>query len=184
MQVRTTALPGVILIEPRVFRDARGFFLETFQASRYTEAGVLGPFVQDNHSCSSRGTLRGLHAQRLHPQGKLVRCVEGEVWDVAVDVRRGSPTFGKWIGVTLSAENFLQIWVPPGYAHGFCVVSERAQVEYKVTELYRPDDEIGFLWNDPELAIDWPIEAPILSAKDSTNKTLRQAMDLLPHYTA
>lgn len=176
-----SAIPEVILVEPKVFRDARGFFLETFHAERYQEAGITGPFVQDNHSRSVPRTLRGLHAQERHPQGKLVRCVEGEIWDVAVDVRRGSPTFGHWVGYSLSADNHRQLWVPPGFLHGFCVLSPGgAQVEYKCTDLYRPDDELAVVWNDPELAIAWPIDDPVLSAKDAAQPTLRAVWDRLP----
>jgi dTDP-4-dehydrorhamnose 3,5-epimerase len=153
------------LVEPDVFRDARGFFLETFHARKYREGGIPYHFVQDNHSRSLRGTLRGLHAQRLRPQGKLVRAVRGEIFDVAVDIRKGSPTFGNWMGATLSAENFLQIFVPPGFAHGFCVLSEMAEVEYKCTDFYDGADEIGLLWNSA--GIDWPLNDPLLSAKDA-----------------
>ena len=148
-----------------MFRDARGFFLETFHARKYREGGIPYHFVQDNHSRSLRGTLRGLHAQRLRPQGKLVRAIRGEIFDVAVDIRKGSPTFGKWMGATLSAENFLQIFVPPGFAHGFCVLSEMAKVEYKCTDFYDGADEIGLLWNSA--GIDWPLKDPLLSAKDA-----------------
>jgi dTDP-4-dehydrorhamnose 3,5-epimerase len=162
-----TAIPEVICIEPRVFRDARGFFLETYHAERYAAAGVASRFVQDNHSQSARGTLRGLHMQCAFAQGKLVRCVAGEVFDVAVDVRPDSKTFGRWVGETLSAENFRQLWVPPGFLHGFCVVSDSAQIEYKCTAPYHPEDELGVIWNDPDLAIQWPVPAPQLSAKDA-----------------
>jgi dTDP-4-dehydrorhamnose 3,5-epimerase len=140
VRVVETALPGVLIIEPRVFRDHRGFFLESYQADRYAAAGITAPFVQDNHSLSARGTLRGLHLQFNRPQGKLIRVIEGEIYDVAVDVRRGSPTFGKWVGQVLTERDCLQIYVPPGFAHGFCVVSERAQVEYKCTDYYFPED--------------------------------------------
>jgi len=173
MRFEPTAIPDVIKIEPRVFRDARGFFLETYQAQRFAEGGVALRFVQDNHSRSAHATLRGLHMQVAFAQGKLVRCVAGEIFDVAVDVRRGSPTFGRWVGETLSAENFRQLWVPPGFLHGFCVTSESAEVEYKCTELYHPEDELGVLWNDPELAIRWPVSAPLLSAKDAGLPRLR-----------
>jgi dTDP-4-dehydrorhamnose 3,5-epimerase len=161
-----TAIPEVICIEPRVSRDTRGFFLETYHAERYAAAGIPAEFVQDNHSLSARGTLRGLHMQVAFSQGKLVRCVAGELFDVAVDARPGSKTFGKWVGETLSAENFRQLWVPPGFLHGFCVLSESAQLEYKCTELYHPEDELGVIWNDPDLGIQWPVSAPTLSAKD------------------
>ncbi len=169
MKLVPTELGGLIIIEPDVFRDARGFFLETYHQRKYAEAGLPAAFVQDNHSRSARGTLRGLHAQRRKPQGKLVRVIEGEVFDVAVDARRGSPTFGRWTGVPLSAENFRQLYVPPGFLHGFCVTSETAQVEYKCTELYDPADEVGVIWNDPVLAIAWPVKDPALSKKDQVH---------------
>lgn len=175
-----TALAGVFLIEPVVFRDARGFFLETYHAGKYAAGGLDVHFVQDNHSKSQRGTLRGLHAQRRNPQGKLVRAVEGEIFDVAVDVRRGSPTFGRWVGEVLSAENFRQLYVPPGFVHGFCVLSETAQVEYKCTALYDPQDELSVIWNDPEIAIDWPIKEPLLSNKDAAAPRLDEILDHLP----
>ena len=182
MKFHPTALGGVILVEPTVHGDARGFFLESYHLEKYTEGGIAARFVQDNHSKSKRGTLRGLHAQRLNPQGKLVRAVEGEIFDVAVDVRRGSPTFGQWVGATLSAENFRQLWVPPGFVHGFCVLSESAQVEYKVTALYDPADEYGVIWNDSEIGIDWPIDEPLLSAKDAGAPSLEEVRDRLPRW--
>lgn len=166
MRFTPLALPEVVLVEPDVHRDARGFFLETYHLEKYREGGILGPFVQDNHSRSVRGTLRGLHAQRRRPQGKLVRAVEGEMFDVAVDIRRGSPTFGRWVGVRLSGENFRQLYVPPGFAHGFCVLSDVVNVEYKCTDFYDPADEIGLAWNDPDVGIEWPIADPIVSDKD------------------
>lgn len=172
MQVLPTRLPGVVLIEPRVFRDDRGFFLETFHAARYAEHGLTLPFVQDNHSLSRYGTLRGLHFQRTRQQGKLVRVVEGTIFDVAADIDPGSPTYGHWVGAELSADNFRQIYVPPGYAHGFCVVSDVAQVEYKCTDVYDPADEGGVMWNDPVLGIAWPVVAPILSARDQQHPPL------------
>ncbi len=172
MKFLRTELDGVIVVEPDVFRDGRGFFLETYHAAKYREGGIAAAFVQDNHSRSTRGVLRGLHAQRARPQGKLVRCVEGEVFDVAVDARRGSPTFGQWIGVTLSAETCRQIYVPPGFLHGFAVVSETAQVEYKCTGLYDPSDEVGVIWNDPAIGIAWPVSDPVLSKKDQVHPTL------------
>jgi dTDP-4-dehydrorhamnose 3,5-epimerase len=180
MRFLPTELPGVLLIEPAVFRDARGFFLESYHAARFAEAGIEAPFVQDNHSFSVRGTLRGLHGQLRFPQGKLVRCTEGSVFDVAVDVRRGSPSFGRWAGFELSAENFRQLWIPPGFLHGFCALSERAQVQYKCTQLYRPEDEVGVVWNDPDLAIHWPVEAPLLSDKDRALPRLAYIVDRLP----
>lgn len=182
MRFLATELPGVLLIEPDVHKDARGFFLETFHARRYAEGGVLGPFVQDNHSHSTRGTLRGLHAQLARPQGKLVRAVSGEMFDVAVDIRRGSPSFGRWVGTTLSGANFRQLYVPPGFAHGFCVLSDEVDVEYKCTAFYDAADEISLLWNDPELAIRWPSDAPILSEKDARARPLRELIDRLPAY--
>ena len=177
-----TELAGVILIEPRVFRDDRGFLLETFHEQKYTEGGIPGPFVQDNHSRSVANTLRGLHAQRLRPQGKLVRAVEGEIWDVAVDIRRGSPTFGRWVGFELTADNFRQLYIPPGFAHGFCVLSDLAQVEYKCTRLYDPSDQLAIAWDDPRLAIQWPFEAPMLSIQDAAAPTLDEVEELLPLY--
>ncbi len=182
MSFQTTTLEGVILVEPRVFTDERGFFIETYHLERYRRGGIPAVFVQDNHSRSSLGILRGLHAQRLHPQGKLVRCVEGEIWDVAVDIRIGSPTFKKWFGARLSAENFHQLYVPPGFAHGFCVLSDIAQVEYKCTDFYHPEDEIGLAWDDPDLAIDWPLKDPTLSTKDQEAPRLEEIRDLLPTY--
>jgi dTDP-4-dehydrorhamnose 3,5-epimerase len=182
MKVHATDLPGVVVLEPTVFRDPRGFFLESYHAQRYTEAGISGAFVQDNHSRSARGTLRGLHAQEHHPQAKLLRVIEGEVWDVAVDIRVGSPTFGRHVGVTLSAEDQRQIYVPTGFAHGFCVVSDSAQVEYKCTDYYHPEDELRILWSDPALAIPWPVRDPVLSDKDRAAVPLRTLLDRLPRY--
>jgi dTDP-4-dehydrorhamnose 3,5-epimerase len=175
MKVIETRLPGVRIIEPKVHGDARGFFIETFQAERYrTDAGIDLPFVQDNHSRSTRGVLRGLHAQYPQPQGKLVRVARGEVFDVAVDINPASKTFGVWVGVTLSDANHRQFWVPPGYAHGFVVLSEYADFEYKCTDYYHPQAEIGLIWNDPEVGIEWPIENPRLSEKDLKLPTLAQ----------
>jgi dTDP-4-dehydrorhamnose 3,5-epimerase len=182
MKFRPTALPEVVVVEPDVYRDPRGFFLETYHARKYREGGIGGAFVQDNLSRSVRGTLRGLHAQRHHPQGKLLRVVEGEIFDVAVDIRRGSPRFARWVGVRLSGENSHQCYVPPGFAHGFCVSSEQAVVEYKVTEFYDPADEITLIWNDPDLAIEWPITDPVLSVKDGAGLRLRDLMEVLPVY--
>ena len=174
-----TDIEGVIIVEPSVHRDERGFFLETYHVRRFQEGGILETFVQDNHSRSVRGTLRGLHAQRRHPQGKLVRAVQGEVFDVAVDIRPRSPTFKKWVSAVLSAENFREIYVPPGFLHGFCVLSEHAEVEYKCTDFYVPGDELGVIWNDPEIGIRWPITAPILSAKDRAHPRLSDVLPLL-----
>ena len=182
MKVLATDLPGVLLIEPDVYRDPRGFFLETYHQMKYAEAGIPGPLVQDNHSFSLRSTLRGLHAQGRRPQGKLVRAVEGEMFDVAVDIRRGSPTFGRWVGFVLSGENFRQLWIPAGFAHGFCVLSERVHVEYKCSDYYDPGHEIGIAWNDPQVGIRWPIERPVLSAKDAAAPRLAEILDRLPAY--
>jgi dTDP-4-dehydrorhamnose 3,5-epimerase len=182
MSFTPTQIPEVILVEPNVFRDDRGFFLETFHLDRYREGGIGLPFVQDNHSRSVARTLRGLHAQRRRPQGKLVRAVEGEIWDVAVDIRRGSPTFKQWVGVTLSADNFRQLYIPPGFAHGFCVLSEVAQVEYKCTDLYDASDELGLSWDDPEIDIAWPIGDPLLSKKDAVAPTVSDSFDHLPDF--
>ncbi|HTM04520.1 MAG TPA: dTDP-4-dehydrorhamnose 3,5-epimerase [Vicinamibacterales bacterium] len=172
-----TDLPGVILIEPQVFRDARGFFLETFHAGKYAAAGIPTKFLQDNQSSSVKNTLRGLHLQWRKPQGKLVRVVRGEVWDVAVDLRRDLPTFGRWTAVMLSANNFHQLYIPPGCAHGFCVLSNVAEVEYKCTEFYDPADEVGIAYDDPELAIPWPVQAPLLSVRDQHHPTLRELLE-------
>ncbi|MBU6950788.1 dTDP-4-dehydrorhamnose 3,5-epimerase [Hahella sp. HN01] len=174
MKVIQTKLSGVVIIEPKVFGDHRGFFMETYQASRYRdEAGIDLAFVQDNHSRSGRGVLRGLHFQKSKPQGKLVRVTQGEVFDVAVDLRKGSPTYGQWEGVILSGENHLQFYVPPGFAHGFCVLSETADFQYKCTDYYDPSDEGGLIWNDPDIGVVWPIDSPNLSQKDLVLPTLR-----------
>lgn len=176
MQVISTPLSGVMVIEPRAFADSRGYFLETFQRARYVEHQLPAEWVQDNLSRSVRGTLRGLHYQRHHPQGKLVYVIRGLIWDVAVDLRRSSPTFGQWYGLELSDENHRQLYVPPGFAHGFCVVSEIADVAYKCTTPYQPQDERTLLWNDPALAIPWPpIEPRIVSAKDERGLPLASA---------
>ncbi len=183
MNVVRTPLPGVLLIEPKVFGDDRGFFVELYRQQRYGKAGVDLSFVQDNHSRSSRGVLRGLHYQIEHPQGKLVTVITGEVYDVAVDIRRGSPTFGKWFGCVLSAADHRQLFIPPGLAHGFCTMSESADVLYKCTDVYRPEDEAGVLWSDPDLAIDWPAMTPILSAKDGEYPILAKiSPERLPVY--
>lgn len=181
MKITATPLPGVLLVEPSVFGDERGFFLESYRADRLAEAGVTLPFVQDNHSRSRKGVLRGLHFQIKHPQGKLVRVTQGEVFDVAVDIRPGSPSFGKWYGAHLSAENHLELWVPPGFAHGFAVLTETADFLYKCTGYYRPDDEGGILWNDPDIGINWPLADPQLSAKDRAYPRLKDIpKDRLP----
>lgn len=175
MNVIETSLPGVLLIEPTVFGDERGFFLETFQADRYRdEAGINLVFVQDNHSRSRQGILRGLHFQKSRPQGKLVRVVRGEVLDVAVNIDPSSPHFGKTATMLLSEENKRQAYIPPGFAHGFQVISEVADFEYKCTDYYDPTDEGAVLWSDPDLAIDWPFPTPLISAKDAAAQTLRE----------
>ena len=181
MNVITTDLPGVLIIEPKVFGDERGFFYESFNAKAFQEAtGLDTQFVQDNHSRSQKGVLRGLHYQLQNTQGKLVRVTAGEVLDVAVDIRRSSPHFGKWVAVRLSAENHRQLWVPEGFAHGFVVLSDHAEFLYKTTDYYQPSAERSLLWNDPTLAIDWELtEAPQLSAKDQAGKPLMEA-DLFP----
>jgi dTDP-4-dehydrorhamnose 3,5-epimerase len=166
MRVSETDLPGVFLIEPRVFADPRGFFMETWHAERYRQENIPGPFVQDCYSHSIRGVLRGLHYQLNHPQGKLVGVLQGTVFDVAVDIRLGSPTFGHWVGVTLSGDNHRQLYIPAGFAHGFCVLSEVVDFFYKCTDFYAPEDEYGLRWDDPQLGIDWPLSAPLLSEKD------------------
>jgi dTDP-4-dehydrorhamnose 3,5-epimerase len=182
VRVVATELPGVVIIEPDVIRDERGFFLETYHAEKYRQHGLVLPFVQDNHSRSAGGTLRGLHLQLRHPQGKLIRVVEGEIFDVAVDVRRGSPTFGRWTALGLSADNFKLCYVPPGFAHGFCVVSPVAQVEYKCTDVYDPAGELGIAWDDPTLAISWPVQTPLLSPRDRNNPSLSAVTAQLPEY--
>jgi dTDP-4-dehydrorhamnose 3,5-epimerase len=184
MKFVTTSLPGVIVVEPDVFRDPRGFFFETYHARKYRDGGIDATFVQDNHSRSTRGILRGMHAQRQRPQGKLVRVLQGEVFDVAVDIRRGSPTFLKWVGVTLAADNFRQCYVPPGFAHGFVVISEIAEFEYKCTDFYDPSDELRILWNDPAIGIEWPVRDPILSDKDRTGRPIADLMEHLPVFEA
>jgi dTDP-4-dehydrorhamnose 3,5-epimerase len=183
--VRVTPLdhPEVLLIEPDVFSDARGFFMETFHAAKFTQQGLPEVFLQDNHSRSVRGVLRGLHYQLQHPQGKLVRVVTGEVFDVAVDIRKGSPMFGKWVGAVLSEANQRQMYVPPGFAHGFCTLSEQADFLYKCTDLYAPGDDYGIAWDDPDLAIEWPQLDYLLSDKDIGNPQLSES-DNLPDYEA
>ncbi len=176
MKITDTVLPGVLIIEPTVFGDHRGFFLETFQTERYREAGIDLPFVQDNHSRSQRGVLRGLHLQRSRPQGKLVSVSRGSVYDVAVDIDPASPTCGQYVGVELSDDNHCQLWIPPGYAHGFCVLSDVADFQYKCTDFYYPDDETGLLWNDSDVSVPWPIATPKLSEKDQKLPTLRQLL--------
>lgn len=174
MKTTPAQLSGALLLEPKVFKDPRGFFFETWQEGRYQEAGLPTHYVQDNTSYSSRGVLRGLHFQYPRAQGKLVTVLLGEIFDVIVDIRVGSPTFGKWEGFKLSSENNLQLWVPKGFAHGFCVTSEKALVIYKVTEVYHPEEECSVLWNDPDLKIDWPKLDFQLSAKDQKGKNLKE----------
>jgi dTDP-4-dehydrorhamnose 3,5-epimerase len=182
VRVTPTEIPEVLLIEPDVYRDPRGFFLETYQAERYRACGIEGTFVQDNQSRSVAGTLRGLHVQVDRPQAKLVRVIVGVVYDVAVDIRRGSPTFGKWVAVELSAANFKQCYIPPGFAHGFAVLSPEAEIEYKCTDVYDKAAEIGIAWNDPALAIQWPVERPLLSDRDQHHPTLAAQAERLPAY--
>ncbi len=181
MKVEKTKLPGIVIIEPRIFGDERGFFLESFHEKRYAEqAGIKEKFVQDNRSRSTKGVLRGLHFQKTKPQGKLISVNDGEVFDVAVDIDPESETFGQWVGVILSGKNHLQIYVPPGYAHGFVVVSDLADFQYKCTDFYHPDDEAGIRWNDETIAIDWPIDsAPLISHKDAQLPTITEYVDAL-----
>jgi dTDP-4-dehydrorhamnose 3,5-epimerase len=181
MKVVPTELPEVLVIEPRVHGDSRGFFYESFQAQRYAGAGITGSFVQDNLSRSSRNTLRGLHFQEPKAQGKLVQVLRGTVWDVAVDVRRGSPRFGRWVAVELSETTPRQLWIPPGFAHGFCVLSETADFFYKCTELYAPECERSIAWDDPRIGISWPVANPLLSPKDRAAPRLEEA-PVLPSY--
>jgi dTDP-4-dehydrorhamnose 3,5-epimerase len=171
-----------LLVEPDVHKDARGFFLESYHSNKYAEAGLNVKFVQDNHSRSAQGILRGLHSQLHKPQGKLVRVVQGEIFDVAVDARPGSPTFGEWVGQVLSAENFLQLYVPQGFFHGFCVLSPLADLEYKCTDFYDPEDEIGIRWDDPDLKIQWPVTQPILSERDKRLPALQEIRASLEAY--
>jgi dTDP-4-dehydrorhamnose 3,5-epimerase len=177
LTVTPTAIPDVLMLEPKVFGDARGFFFESFNAREFAQATRLDTqFVQDNHSKSAKGVLRGLHYQIQHPQGKLVRVVQGRVFDVAVDLRKSSATFGRWVGMELSADNHRQVWVPPGFAHGFVVLSESAEFLYKTTDYWYPEHERTLLWNDPAIGIDWPIDfVPQLAAKDQIGKLLAQA---------
>ena len=176
MKVIPTALPDVLILEPKVFGDERGFFYESYNKQALEECGIHAEFVQDNHSRSAKNVLRGLHYQIKQPQGKLVRVVEGEVFDVAVDLRRSSPTFGKWVGVNLSASSKRMLWVPAGFGHGFLVLSEYAEFLYKTTDYYAPEYERCIVWNDPEIAIEWPVAGePILSSKDKTGHSLKQA---------
>ena len=177
-------VPGVLLLKPSVFRDERGHFLESHNAQAWAEAGVDVCFVQDNTSFSIQGTLRGLHAQIRKPQAKLVRVLDGRIFDVAVDLRKGSPTFGQWAGAELTAEGFEQLFIPAGFAHGFCVLSETARVAYKVSDFYDPGGEVSLAWDDPEVGIDWPISDPLLSAKDAAANSLSELAAVLPDWTA
>lgn len=172
MTFEKLSLPGLVLITPTVHGDDRGFFMETYRESDFLAAGIAGPFVQDNHSRSGHAVLRGLHVQQPYAQGKLVRVIAGEVFDVAVDTRPGSATFGAWEGVVLSSENRKQLWVPPGFAHGFCVLTDFAEFAYKCTEYYHPETESSILWNDPSIGIAWPIDMPVLSERDRNGITL------------
>jgi len=177
-KIQRLEIPDVILIEPEVFSDERGFFMETYKYSEFSAFGINEHFLQDNHSRSAKGVLRGLHYQNPpKAQGKLVRVILGEVFDVAVDIRKGSPTYGRWVGVVLSSENKRMLYIPPGFAHGFCVLSDAAEVLYKVTKEYAPECEAGIIWNDPEIGIEWPIEHPIISSKDAQWPTLREAVN-------
>ncbi|MBV8201218.1 MAG: dTDP-4-dehydrorhamnose 3,5-epimerase [Acidobacteria bacterium] len=183
MKVTATSIPGVMVIEPRVFHDPRGFFLETFHRRKFQESGLPGEFVQDNHSYSTaRGILRGMHAQLHHPQGKLVRAVIGEIFDVAVDLRPDSPAFGKWVGVVLSEANAHQLYVPPGCAHGYFVMSDTSHVEYKCTSFYDQPDEIGLAWNDPEVGIEWPAGTPLVNERDGAWPRLAELRPRLAPY--
>ncbi|MDL1980490.1 MAG: dTDP-4-dehydrorhamnose 3,5-epimerase [Deltaproteobacteria bacterium] len=177
MNIITTSLEGVLIIEPRVFKDNRGFFMETYNQNKYQKAGINRRFVQDNLSYSVCGTLRGLHFQIKHPQAKLVQVITGEIFDVAVDIRKGSPTFGNWTGVVLSAQNKRQMFIPEGFAHGFCVLSETAHFSYKCSDFYAPDDEGGIIWSDPDIGIKWPVKEPVISEKD---KHYSRLCELLP----
>jgi len=172
MKILREPLPGLVLIQPDVYGDERGFFLETWQQKRYKEIGIKEDFVQDNWSRSAKGVLRGLHFQQENPQGKLVSVRTGKVFDVAVDIRKDSHTFGKWVGEELSDENHLQLYVPPGFAHGFCVLSDKADFVYKCTNYYSPDDEAGIIWNDATIGIEWPVQNPVVSEKDKLLPTL------------
>ena len=182
MKFTELAIPDVVLIEPEVHGDERGFLFESYHQRKYADGGIDAIFVQDNHSRSKRGILRGLHAQIARPQGKLVRVVQGEVFDVAVDIRRGSPTFGKHVSALLSAENFNQLWIPVGFAHGFCVTSESAEFEYKCTDFYDPASQLIVRWDDPAIGIDWPVTDPLLSERDRSAERLSEVNDMLPLY--
>ena len=183
MNVTPLDLPEVLLVDPDVHRDRRGFLFESWHAKKYADVGIDASFVQDNHSRSTRGTLRGLHLQRSNPQGKLVRVSQGEIFDVAIDVRHGSPRFGRFASVVLSAENFRQLWIPEGFAHGFCVLSDSADMQYKCTRLYDPTDDLTIAWDDPEIGIPWPVADPVLSDNDRRGRLLGDCgPDSLPRY--
>jgi len=183
MKVKETKLAGVLVLEPDVFSDERGFFLETWKSTRYENAGIRGPFVQDNVSFSKKGVLRGLHFQYPQSQGKLVQVLSGQVVDVAVDIRVGSPTFGHWVSELISDVNRRQIYIPPGFAHGYCVISQTAIFSYKCTDFYNPETESGIIWNDPDLHIDWSIKEPLLSPKDASFSRLKDLPpEKLPHF--
>ena len=179
MQFIPTKITDVILVEVPKFGDHRGFFMETYHAKKFSAGGILATFIQDNHASSQKNILRGLHYQLKFPQGKLIRCIQGEILDIAVDIRKSSPTFGQWVGEILSSENARQLYVPPGFAHGYVVRSDNAEVEYKCTELYHPEDDYGILWNDPAIGIDWGIENPILSEKDKQQPLLKEVKGIL-----
>jgi dTDP-4-dehydrorhamnose 3,5-epimerase len=181
LQFSETSLPGVLLIDPDLFSDDRGFFMETYHAERFREAGIDAAFVQDNHSRSRRGVVRGLHYQEPFPQGKLVRCTRGALFDVAVDIRRGSPHFGKWFGAELSEENRRMLWIPPGFAHGFAALTDDADLVYKCTEIYRREHDRSLAWNDPDIGIRWNVADPVVSPKDAAAPRLRDAA-VLPQY--
>lgn len=182
VDVSLTSIPEVLLLSPRIFPDMRGFFFEAFNERSFAAAGIPARFVQDNHSRSTAGVLRGLHYQLKSPQGKLVRVARGRIFDVAADIRRGSPTFGKWVGTELDDSSHRQLWIPPGFAHGFCTLSEEADVIYKCTDFYAPEDERGIVWNDPTLRIDWPVLDPMLSEKDARYSGVAEAENQLPRY--
>lgn len=183
MTITKTSLPGVLLLEPRIFRDERGFFIETFSTREIEGSGIPKDFVQDNHSRSSRGVLRGLHYQLDNPQGKLVHVARGSIFDVAVDIRIGSPTFGQWFGTELSDENLRSLWVPPGFAHGFMVLTDVADVIYKCTRLYEGTDDRGIAWNDPRIGINWPDAHPVVSEKDASYDGLSESRTDLPRFS-
>jgi len=172
MEIITTSIEGVLIIEPKIFKDNRGFFMETYNQNRYHAFGIHTTFVQDNISCSLKNTVRGLHFQMKHPQAKLIQAISGEIFDVAVDLRPNSPTFGKYTGIYLSDENRRQVFIPEGFAHGFCVLSKSALFYYKCSEFYAPDDENGIIWSDPDIGIHWPVENPIISEKDKLYQNL------------